>query len=325
MTPLVAVLLPNYNNAPYLKEALDSLFAQTFQDFEIIFVDDCSTDDSIKVARSYNDSRLKIFENDQNLGIVGTMNRGLEEIKSKYIIRMDGDDISTPDRFEKLVNFMEKHSEIGVCSSSIQTFGEDTTLLEFEQDPKKNKANLIFGHSIGHASSIFRSGLFFENNLRYEDVFWRMEDYLLFYRLKDLTLTTCIPDVLYLYRKGEYNASHEIMDKKRKEFYRFYQFIFDEMGYKCTDREAKLHVQLSRREEPSEQYELYREHIDRLILTNQKSGIFPADEFRLRLEQALDSLTFKLIDLGKISFRDVFKLNKQRKGLVKYYLRRKLK
>ncbi|MBK6526920.1 MAG: glycosyltransferase family 2 protein [Crocinitomicaceae bacterium] len=107
--PTLSVLLPNFNNAPYLRECLNSLYNQTFQDFVIYFVDDCSTDDSIEIALSYPQNKMIILRKDKNSGIVDTLNLGLDQITSKYFIRMDGDDRSHLERFEKMVGYMEPH------------------------------------------------------------------------------------------------------------------------------------------------------------------------------------------------------------------------
>ena len=82
---LISVLLPNYNNASYLKEAIDSILNQTFQDFELLIVDDGSSDNSIEIIRSYSDSRIKLIEKSSNSGIVDTLNIGLDNIHSKYM------------------------------------------------------------------------------------------------------------------------------------------------------------------------------------------------------------------------------------------------
>ncbi len=150
---LVSVLLPNYNNALYLTDCLTSLCNQTFKDFDVFFIDDCSKDNSISIAETFTMLDLKIIRKDANTGIVDTMNEGLKRISSKYIVRMDGDDISTPERFQMLVDFMETHPEIGVCSSDIETFGATKEKWIFERDPKMNQRKRIFVKEFGNPQS----------------------------------------------------------------------------------------------------------------------------------------------------------------------------
>src|SRR3954469_1580225 len=121
----ITVLMPNYNNAPFLKEAIDSILNQTFTNFHFLIVDDGSTDNSVDIIKQYNDPRITLIQKEKNSGIVDTLNIGLERIESTYIVRMDGDDISTPDRLMILYNFMEENPEIGVRGSQIMHFGNE--------------------------------------------------------------------------------------------------------------------------------------------------------------------------------------------------------
>lgn len=320
--PLISVLLPNYNNGPYLKEALDSIFNQSFQNFVIYFVDDCSSDNSLKIAESYNDPRLVIIKNEQNKGIVYTMNQALREINTEFYIRMDGDDISTPDRFEKLLNYMQSHPDIGVCSSAIQSFGIDDTLTNYSSDPEMNKANLVFGHSIGHASSIFRTSVMKDNQISYEDLFWRLEDYLLFYRLKNVTSTSSIKEVLYHYRRESYNNNEDITQKKTEEFRKFYSMLLSDLKIDSTDEKVEIHLQLSGRGEPIYQYDVYQMHCSELIKANLTHEHFPKTELKQVLDKKLNALAYRLIDKKAIGFRKIMQLSLRDSGLLKHYLKR---
>ena len=95
-----------YNGERYLAEAIESVLSQTFEDFEFIIVDDASTDDSFDIAASYDDSRIKIIRNEKNIRLQKSLNRGLELVGGEYVARMDADDISLPERFEKQVKFL---------------------------------------------------------------------------------------------------------------------------------------------------------------------------------------------------------------------------
>ncbi|MFT5820828.1 MAG: glycosyltransferase involved in cell wall biosynthesis [Crocinitomix sp.] len=316
----LSVLLPNYNNGPYLKEALDSLFAQTYSNFIVYLVDDCSTDDSIAIAKSYKDDRLKIIEKDSNSGIVDTMNVALNAIETEYYIRMDGDDISTPGRFEILLKYMDEHPEIGVCSSSIKTFGIEEKVRAFEKDATRNKANLIFGHSIGHASSIFRTSVMKENAIKYVDRFWRLEDYYLFYRLKDLTSCTAILDQLYLYRQAAYNNNAEITQRKNLAFKEFYEMVLTDLGVEANEKNLSIHLQLNNRGKSTFGLKDYQNHIELLRQANKKSLLYPVAELELVLNQHMEKMYYRLIDQKKITFVQIMGMGKGKKALLKYYL-----
>lgn len=112
--PTISVILPCYNGAPFLREAVDSVITQTFGNWELILVDDGSTDETKAIMDSYNDPRIQYLQNDGNKGLVFSLNRALAAASGDYIARMDADDICKPQRFEKQVAFLESHPEVTV-------------------------------------------------------------------------------------------------------------------------------------------------------------------------------------------------------------------
>jgi glycosyltransferase involved in cell wall biosynthesis len=116
MKPLVSILMPVYNAAPFLRQAVDGILDQTFRDFELILVNDGSTDDSEKIIRSYSDSRIRLH-NQPNAGVARALNKALELAEGQYIARHDADDFSPPDKLEKQVRFLETHPDFVLCST----------------------------------------------------------------------------------------------------------------------------------------------------------------------------------------------------------------
>ena len=105
LTPPVTVLLPVYNAAPYLREAVDSVLAQTFTDYELLIINDGSTDDTANILASYKDERITIVTQ-QNIGLIATLNKGLSIAKGKYVARFDADDVCYPDRLKLQYDFL---------------------------------------------------------------------------------------------------------------------------------------------------------------------------------------------------------------------------
>lgn len=124
--PRISVLMAIYNCANTLEEALDSLYNQTYQDFQIILCDDGSTDNTYQIAKTYAEKHQNIIllKNEKNLKLAGALNRCLEYANTEYIARMDGDDISMPTRFEKEINFLDAHPEYAVVSCPMIYFDE---------------------------------------------------------------------------------------------------------------------------------------------------------------------------------------------------------
>ena len=144
MAPLVSVLMPVYKTALYLREAMDSILTQTFTDFELIVLDDCSPDNAEDVLSEYNDSRIVRYRGENNQGLANVLNIGIEMAQGKYIARMDSDDISLPDRLRVQVDYLECHPDIDLCSCGMQLFGDKNDVWIRESEPEKVKITAAF-------------------------------------------------------------------------------------------------------------------------------------------------------------------------------------
>ena len=113
--PLVTVLMPVFNGEVFLKIAIDSILNQTFSNFELLIIDDFSTDDTLAILKSYNDKRIKVIENEKNIGVTKSLNRGLKIARGKYIARMDADDVIHPDRLLAQSAFLSGHTAVAAC------------------------------------------------------------------------------------------------------------------------------------------------------------------------------------------------------------------
>lgn len=128
--PKVSVILTSYNNAKYLGAAIDSILAQSFSDFELILVDDCSQDDSARIIKAYEsrDSRVKSVLLGSNTGMSGARNRGFDVAAGEYIAYMDSDDVSLPARLPKQVDFLEQNPETGAVGVWVSRTNHDLTI-----------------------------------------------------------------------------------------------------------------------------------------------------------------------------------------------------
>ena len=127
MPPRVSVLMPLHNCEIYVREAIDSILAQTYADFELIIVDDASTDGSVAVIESYHDGRIKLLRNSTNLGAALSRNRGLEVSCGAYIAMQDADDRSMPTRLAQQVQYLEAHPELQAVGTWATAFLDDTS------------------------------------------------------------------------------------------------------------------------------------------------------------------------------------------------------
>ena len=200
-SPLVSILMPVYNTAPYLKEAMDSMLSQTFKDFELIVLNDCSPDNADEILDMYNDPRIVRYKGERNMGLSNVLNAGMDMAKGKYIARMDSDDISLPNRLEVQVKYMEEHPDIDLCSCGMKMFGAKDDVWIRDADPEKVKVTALFFSPILHASSIWKKESFDKYGLRFRQEMVPAEDYDMWCRAlsKGLKLVN-LPNVLYRYR-----------------------------------------------------------------------------------------------------------------------------
>lgn len=153
--------MPVHNGEPYLQAAVDSILKQTFQNFEFLIVDDGSKDRSTDLIRSYSDSRIILIQNEQNLGTVHALNQGIISAKGEYIVRMDCDDISLPERIEHLVKFMNCNHDVGVAGSAMRLIKKGklkNTRYQPDSD-EELKITLLFNTCFFHPTVIMRSSL----------------------------------------------------------------------------------------------------------------------------------------------------------------------
>lgn len=157
----VSILLCFYNRENFLKEAINSILKQTYKNFELILINDGSTDSSEKIATSFHDKRIKYYYNSLNQGIVYSYNRAIDLAKGNFIAIMDSDDISLPSRIEEQLIFLIK-KKIDVCATNIQIYGDGKNKSPkhcFEND-NDIKTIMFFGNPIAHPTVLAKSSIF---------------------------------------------------------------------------------------------------------------------------------------------------------------------
>jgi glycosyltransferase involved in cell wall biosynthesis len=215
--PLVSIIMPVFNSADYLNEAIDSILEQTFKNFEFLIFNDGSTDKSLEIIKSYNDTRIRSFSSKVNNGYVIHLNKGIELAKGKYIARMDADDISLPTRLRDQVYFMENNSEIGMCGSWVEKIGIKNCLSKVSTEHEEIVMQQLFFPAFFHPSVMFRKTILKEYKIRYNTNFLYAEDYEIFVRLSNVTRLANIPKVLLKYRVHENSVTATKWDSHQSE------------------------------------------------------------------------------------------------------------
>lgn len=203
--PTVSVILPVFNGEAHLKESIESILAQQYEDFECIILDDGSSDSSRMIIQEYArcDARIKPIINAENLGLVWTLNKGLSLCRGKYIARQDADDVSYRHRFKEQVDFFYVNRDVGVVGSAMEVIDEKGNTLYFYRLPETDpeiRFRLLFNSAFVHPSVMMRKSVLVKNHMYYNPTYAYAEDYDLWTRLLDITKEHNLLNPLIKYR-----------------------------------------------------------------------------------------------------------------------------
>lgn len=201
-TPRVSVLLPVYNAQPYLVEAVESVLGQTYEDFEVLLVDDGSTDGSGAICDAFaaRDARVRVLRHPGgvNRGLVASLNLGLDEACGEFIARMDADDRCYPERFAKQVAFLDANPAIGVLGTAADSFdGTDWSVWGGSESPEMTRWGLLFTTPMVHPSVMMRRDVIGVVG-GYNPAYPHLEDYKFFYDLSKYTSLATLPEPLMM-------------------------------------------------------------------------------------------------------------------------------
>lgn len=244
-TPLVSVLIPAYNAALYIEKAIDSVLAQTYQNIEIVVVNDGSKDGTAELLENIKlkDSRVLVFHNEKNLGLSPTRNKGVKLCNGKFIALLDADDLIAPERLEKQVEFLENNQSFSAVSTWMEEFdvkGNNKT-IRYRRDLNEIKSVSMFYSPVSHAASMFHASVL--KQLGYRNEFFFAEDYDMWIRFLQNHKVGVIPEVLYYYRS---HATQSIKPgnelKKQESHLKIIESIHSYLQIESTDELRKFHL-----------------------------------------------------------------------------------
>lgn len=213
--PLVSVFIPAYNAASYIEQAIQSVIDQTYQNFEIIVVNDGSTDETKNIIKRIadKDNRIKVFHNESNLGLSPTRNIGIDLCKGEYIALLDSDDYISNQRIKKQVFFLQNNPDFDAVSSWMQVFDETghQQIIQYRDTLSDYKTVSLFYSPVSHAAALFKTSVL--QKLRYRSEFKFAEDYDMWFRFLKQYKVAVIPEVLYFYRA---HATQTISESNKK-------------------------------------------------------------------------------------------------------------
>lgn len=212
--PRVSVVMAVYNGAAYVHQAIESILGQTYADFELVLVEDGSTDETPQLLRQYNDRRILLVENNRNLGLTKSLNRGIGASHGEFIARQDADDFSFPNRLACQVAFLDSHPTVGLVGSATLWIDAQGGVLQ-ERHPLTNPAAiqqmLLSAIPFRHGTFMFRRACLQELDGGYNEAFLVAQDCELLLRVSEHWDVANVPEILYAYRLHQQTvtANHE--------------------------------------------------------------------------------------------------------------------
>ncbi len=266
--PLISVIMPVHNGQQYLKEAIDSILNQTFSSFEFIIINDGSTDRSEEIILSYCDERICYVKNDNNLKIIRTLNKGIDLAQSKYIARMDADDISLPNRLSKQVQFMETNPKIDICGSWVQTIGVKKEVYKYPITHEEIKAFLLFETCFSHPATLIRYSFF--NTLRYDEKYNYAEDYHLWCQAIESKIFHNLPIVLLHYRVHEDMTSTTFRTAQTYAANQVRKKMLEKIGIVASEDEIELFMDFTSKKLDLESIDKTIKWLNNILYNNEK-------------------------------------------------------
>lgn len=246
MNPLISVIIPVRNISKYIYESISSILKQSFENFELIVIDDNSDDATKNILNNIIDSRIKRINNDKHIGNYGCRNQGLNIARGKYVAVMDGDDIAHSDRLCKQYEFMESNPDYVAVGSDIEFISENepSSLFERLRNDQQIKVSLLKDNVCTHPTLMLRKEILNLYNIRYSKDYFYSADYDLMVNISRLGKITNLPEALLKYRIHE----NQISSLKWKEQIVYADYIrinqINELKIRLSIDEVMIHLSL---------------------------------------------------------------------------------
>ena len=219
---LVSVIMPSWNTANYIGESIQSVIDQTYQNWELIIVDDCSSDNTEEVVKLFNDSRIRFLKNDENVGAALTRNRALREAKGEWIAFLDSDDLWLPEKLEKQVGFMNDNGYVLTYTEYEKINEKDEPLNIYVSGPLRVNNHKMYNYDyIGQLTMMYSARHF--GLIQIKDI-KKNNDYAIRLKLFKVPGTEAflLSENLAKYRVRTVSISHDKLIKKLKSHYDLY-------------------------------------------------------------------------------------------------------
>lgn len=285
---MISVIMSTYNEEKYIETSLKSLLNQTFEDFEIIIVDDASTDSTRKLIQGLEDERIHLICNEENQGLTKNLNKALKYAKGKYIARMDGDDIALPKRFEKQYKYMEKHSDTMLVSCYTKSFGDSNLVFVLPDHSENLKVRMLVRPVYAHPGFMMRKDLI-EAGYQYNEEYQTAQDYEFASRVAQEYKIGLVPEVLLLYRVHKKQISAKAGSQQFTNADKIRRRQLERLGVQLTQYEWEDYQSLVKEAKVNslEDFNRVYEIIQKMLKINEKTKIYDSKIMEKTLKQML--------------------------------------
>ncbi|OJJ16605.1 hypothetical protein BKI52_32340 [marine bacterium AO1-C] len=284
--PLVSIIMPAYNCVDFIGQAIQSILDQSYTHFELIIIDDCSTDGTLQAIRPFmaSDHRIRLLTKEKNTGYTKSLNQGISNAQGTFIARLDADDIAIPNRIATQLNFLLQNPAVGVCGSWALEL-DSQELIKVPVHHEEIMTMLLFRNSIIHPSVMFRQELV--NNPVFDSQYEPSEDFHLWSKLSTITRFHNIPQALIQKRLHHQQVSHIQQDNQRANAIKIMNMTLQRLGIQATPQELRLHYETTRGDFPKEINYLTRvsDWLLRIQHQNLQTRIYPEPAITQLLKQ----------------------------------------
>lgn len=273
--PKISVIMSVYNEPEeWIRIAIDSILDQTFSNFEFIIINDNPDNQgNEKILKEFaiKDRRVVIITNDKNIGLTKSLNKGLQVAKGEYIARMDADDMSLPQRFERQVEYLDKHSEILCVGSWTGSIDDKGNRLEnvgrYESDYRWVRVQFIQNSQISHPAAMFRRII---NNklVQYDETVRYAQDYSLMVSILEYGEIANLPEILFCYRTSEIQITSSKRSEQQACAFKAQKMAFSVLGMKASPQFIELFHQLTIRHDMNQSCDVVIDEFQRFFANN---------------------------------------------------------
>lgn len=285
----ITVLMPVYNAEEYILEAVNSILDQTHQDFILMIINDGCTDRTMEIIESIKDPRIQVVNNEENIKLIATLNKGLSLVKTEFVARMDADDFSFPERLEVQLEFMRAHPEVAACGTwydNILADGSERSGGRYLPSHEEIKFKNLYQLHIIHGTTLMRMSIIKEFDLKFDSSFPHAEDYDFFTRMAQVSKLHNVQQSLYKIRHHGESVSKKFSDVQETGSNKVKRALFKEIGVVVTDDDLDLYRELMHQNYQA----LKGDNLTRILVlvsnlidSNKKSNYLPHDYFRKEL------------------------------------------